>query len=61
MSDTEYPDPLGLDCDDCAEDPDYAEDPDAYGSEMDFDGRDGEAVTYQCPQCGRVETVDEPT
>lgn len=56
MEDHEYPDPLGLDCDDCAEGADGG-----YTEQMDFDSRDGEAVTYQCATCGRVETVDEPS
>ena len=53
MTDT-YQEPLGLDCDQCRED-----DEDDVGTPMEFYDREGADVTYECPQCGHTETVNE--
>lgn len=46
--------PLGLDCDECRE-----EDEDDVGTPMEFYSREGDKVTYECPQCGYTESIIE--
>jgi hypothetical protein len=49
--------PLGLDCDDCAE----SDEAETWGGvAMEFQSREGDECTYLCPHCGRVESIDEP-